>query len=270
MSIESKIPQEEEINIQNLSLEVPEHKVGHFELNELLTDERRQSIKNALLDSRQKEMFIDFLELAPSAHILGLTQDAQLFDSEKHKVEDVIQKQIIDDDLKSFSRLAAKAKIINIGINFKLSYLNGGRIRSVLEQSRSSSLTMEFPTKAMDLKVLFPELFLLVTKEDLELVEADIKDYRERNIWQFFAEAGSDLKIVDPSRDIGVTEKDWAEMKKELAVLAVSPLLFANMLAQMRILAAEEVKVTGQGLEITDHKPNLSKPTQALPEIKKF
>ncbi|MDO8618662.1 MAG: hypothetical protein Q7R49_01815 [Candidatus Daviesbacteria bacterium] len=87
------------------------------------------------------------------------------------------------------------------------------------------------------------------------------------------------LRIIAPETGIEINpdEEVWEEMKRQVLPLKKnrfrgSLIVFTNMVADMKVLAAEEIKITNQGLDLIMSRPKvpITEAIPALPEVRKF
>ncbi|KKP33201.1 MAG: hypothetical protein A2360_04895 [Candidatus Staskawiczbacteria bacterium RIFOXYB1_FULL_32_11] len=91
--------------------------------------------------------------------------------------------------------------------------------------------------------------------------------------WVNICQLASEIKFLDSKRNLGIEKEDWEGMKKELKaeMEGWGAYSFEGMAGDMKVLAAEEVKVTGKGLEINMRKTKtLESETPQIPEQKEF
>lgn len=129
----------------------------------------------------------------------------------------------------------------------------------------------------LDLILLFPD-----RKSDINLDESlylsakrETEDTLQQGKWHDFVSLALSLRLVFPERftEIKIKTNDWQMMKEALKNSVEEKGWNSRniaLAAGMKILAAEEVKITDQGLEITMPKPAFQRFAQPLPQIRKF
>lgn len=86
--------------------------------------------------------------------------------------------------------------------------------------------------------------------------------------WIWCIHVGSDIKILFPEKfsELGVDDEFWRQAKEEIG----HELKDVERLVKMKILAADKVEVTDQGLEIEMLKKSLTEKKTSRPERKSF
>jgi len=126
------------------------------------------------------------------------------------------------------------------------------------------------------LKMFRPGLPIAFTSKQIERIRAATQERKQEGAFELFARYTALMRIVGISVQLG--PKDWADMHaavreqlkenaKRMPALggpASEPVL--EMLANMRILAAESVKVTEHGLELTMPKKIDTSAVPPVPE----
>ncbi|MDO8618645.1 MAG: hypothetical protein Q7R49_01730 [Candidatus Daviesbacteria bacterium] len=131
-----------------------------------------------------------------------------------------------------------------------------------------------FPDDYLTSKLLSLDLGLNFDAVAMKKMTWRQEKYRKSNI-EYWAYVYSSLKIIYPEFESywNVNMSEWRKLKRSLNFLRGNDWFkFASLASSMKILAAEEVNITDQGLELTMpqvHEPfNLNMP--ALPEVRKF
>jgi hypothetical protein len=106
--------------------------------------------------------------------------------------------------------------------------------------------------------------------EDIPELLGELEQIRKQGDWSRFADNASYLRIASPQNAIQPTAAEWNAMREELQDLR-EPLAgtvgqFVRMAAAMKILAAHDVKVTDNGIEITMNKSKDSERSAPIPE----
>ncbi|MDO8618746.1 MAG: hypothetical protein Q7R49_02245 [Candidatus Daviesbacteria bacterium] len=105
-------------------------------------------------------------------------------------------------------------------------------------------------------------------------------DYlKEQKRWQEFSEKAAYTKVLFPKRieEMELDKDAWENMQSQLDGIKRDTRFsntswkdFVSMAANMKILAAQEVRFTDHGLELVMSQPSFILPTPALPEMRKF
>ncbi len=129
-------------------------------------------------------------------------------------------------------------------------------MKDALESYRQADNWWNFANQAMQLKILFPDKTAELDLNDLAWQGMKNKlEYYRQGSWHAFADQAMNLKILFPDRtaELDLNDSAWQGMKEELESDRRNNNWgdFTSQATELKILAANEVKVTDQGLEIT-------------------
>ncbi len=148
-------------------------------------------------------------------------------------------------------------------------------MKQKLENYRNSDW-WDFAALAMSMKILSPDKSseLNIDDQAWQGMKQKLENYRNSN-WRLFADQAMSMKILSPdkSSDLKIDNKAWQKMKQELEANRNSNWWedFAIQARRMKIMAADKIKVTDQGLEITMRPPESFKSEKKpRPERRQF
>lgn len=148
-------------------------------------------------------------------------------------------------------------------------------VKHELNECRKYKLWESFFKRAEAIKALFPEKVDEICLDE-EALNGIVEVTRKLDVNDIVGVAykAMHIKMVSPESmgKIAFSQKDWQGLfdwlEKQRSVKIWFS--FASQAAAMKILAAEEVKLTGNGLEINMRKPKLDSGVPPVPETKKF
>ena len=170
-----------------------------------------------------------------------------------------------------FARQAREMKILDPEIDLNLNENAWQGMRQLLDSRRTDKKWGDFSSLAADIKILDPTLGLNLNPDTLRGVRDQLEIYREADNWWIFSWQAMHMKILDPRIDLNLDETAWQGMRESLKNFRGDWSSFSKQAMLMKILAAEEVKVTDKGLEIKMRKDKpLTSGVPPLPETKQF
>lgn len=265
------------INIHDLTVEEPEKESNlAFDVERDITTETWKAMDRELRVFKQDKDWYKFLWLG--ARMKALKPDIDIhFDEETSQLlTEELKRCWKEDNVDYFSDEACNMKVIDPQMDISPVKEVWGKMTATLKHYKTDiTQWRKFIEQAMRMKVIDPQTDIQ-RDEDIEDFGRDVvQKSRTRSEWFWFSKEAMEVKILDPKADLKISQKEWAEMKKYLnnfllAEHHVSWWNFSTMAMAMKILAAEEVKVTDEGLEINMKKPNLSSESPELPEQRKF
>ncbi|MDO8618689.1 MAG: hypothetical protein Q7R49_01950 [Candidatus Daviesbacteria bacterium] len=86
---------------------------------------------------------------------------------------------------------------------------------------------------------------------------------------EIFIGSSARFRLTFPDHPLKISQEMWVEMKKQLNILKPNTWLFVELACYMKILAAEELRITDQGIDFIKH-PSFQVQSPKLPEMRKF
>ena len=105
-------------------------------------------------------------------------------------------------------------------------------------------------------------------------IQKELPYYADKGDWEIFSGLTAYAKVLFPDRNIAISKGRWDQMIDHLNKLKTDKKWrdFSIMVMSLKILAAEQVKITEQGLEIGESREaaNLKQQKQKRPERRQF
>ena len=273
----------ENVNIHDLTVEEPEkQEVLPFD-PEMDITERDWEEMRVCLDRARKQYsrggILDPYEVAGNMKILNADFEVNFSLEESEKIKKRLKGSLRLERIKA----AVSLKILNTSFGIDFNSNDWQASRESLKRSRSASEWSSFLLEAQREKILNPAIDLELTPENWQEIKNAIEIQRKKSLedekvniydYQRFSRLGSAMRVIDPGGDLVVNQSDWETMKQKLDFYREQNNyhVLAELAADMKILAAEKVEVTDEGLEITmpEKKVNLGPATSDTPEQRKF
>lgn len=273
MSIESRLSNER-LNVKRLSVEQP---AAHEELpfdqeRDLPSFEEVERMIDEWIKSGHSQNLINIFELQAEEKVL-FPDEVSLDESEQRRLLRLIKGYQKNQNWPQFLRAAVAARRLLPTIDSE-TYMNEGTWESLKEdclKDRNSALFSAFFRKASMLKMISPkrvaDLDLEATRQQsLEaLSKLRSNPAKAMTHWTY-------VKILYPE-----LKKELRPTASELDIMKAVPgewrndaLNFLPAAADLKILAAEEVKVTDSGVELIMHTPKLHTAQPPAPTTRKF
>lgn len=286
--------EKEKINVKSLAIEEPEKKPElTFDPEKEIAKEDWERYKERLNWTRENNVWREFVHSAADMKLLFPDRISELnlggtdWQGMKKMLEEFRKPSavargaflLVAEDMKFlFPQRIKELNItediwqenVNWALNLYDQRFGGGSIR-----------WQQFAESAKNLKMIFPE-----RASELHLDETAwrgmmgrLKEFQEKTAKNSsvpeveFIELAANMRILMPERFnevSGVVKTRWQEIKSYWEKIQRKP---PDMTVNMKILAAEEVKITDKGLEIIMQKPKKDEfktETPPLPEIRKF
>lgn len=147
-----------------------------------------------------------------------------------------------------------------------------GRYKSDALESNGSRGVIDFISIAADLRIFLPEKADELRNEDIaKMAEEKFKERSYKNYNLIGAEYISKFKILFPERmeNLGLGKEFWKKMKSDLHEESYGRWV-AKRGAALKIIAAEKVEITDNGLELTMPQKLFVKEVSRMPEKKQF
>lgn len=254
---------EQDLNLKNLSLEQEEEQGSDFDI-EKEAEKYYEEMKNDLEECRRLNRWEAFLYIASDLKIL-FPDKINEFGFDQTAWQEVIRlTQGEGQNTSRFLKFISLQKFL-FPDYFKKNNLDEEEIwqkqKRKLDRVHQDNWT-DFFHYNYDLKILFPNKNqnLVYNFDDTDKKEIEDIFKNIDNLKDLIYETAY-LKVVFPDFDlkkIGINKKFWNSVKKGLR--EVSPFNKAMILSRCKILAAEEVRITDQGLELVMPEKKQFKP----------
>lgn len=271
----------ERINIHELTVDEPERQSELlFDPERDLTKEDWQMIKDDLEKSRRVEDWASFLSTAVHIKILNpqfdLGIDQKAWEGMRNMLNAWKENATFENRWEVFLSRSADMKILDPTLDLNLDQADWQRIRDILKKTVIWDI---FSRRAVEVRLLDHDYDLNLDQNDWRDIQDTLKKYRRDKNWGYFCSHAANVKILDSKIDLGLDKEAWQGMRDKLEWYRErckngneSLGVFSDHAREMKILAAEEVKVTDKGLEINmrkDKKDTLSD-VLPMPEAKQF
>jgi len=273
------------INIHELTVEEPKKQEGlPFDSDTEITEMEWREMKDQLQYYQDNFEDANFRSLAMALKILdpkidfGINQDVW-FSRLKRKLEELKQSGVTN--WWDFAKQAAVIKILSPSFTLDQSDLQG--LKTELEdrkkREREKAGTTRFAEYVVALKILDPKIDLDLNQLDWKRMKDSLEQHRkgasegESIHWSSFARQAMYMKIIDTNIDLHLDIASWKGMRdwaNDAKKSQQGP--FPWRALEMKILAAERVEVTDEGLIITmpKRKESIKPEIPPIPEAKQF
>ena len=263
------------INIHELTIEEPEKPSElPFDPERDITEEDWKGMRQALEASRKNVG--DFFPQAMAIKLLNPREKIDVDEEYVHLAKRKLKRDL--ENLKDFSFLenASSVKMFDPQVRRYFSKKSWQEIIEYIKAWKNSKNWSVFLDYAKSIKIIDPsaEINFDVSEEDNNDMLDWLKEQKTPDGWKDFTVNAANMRIFDPKLELGLDKEAWQAMKAQLEVYQRDHnwKRFSDMAMKMKILAAEELKVTDKGLEITmrKKKASLSSLVPPLPETKQF
>ena len=281
------------INIHELTIEEPEkpselpfdpvQKITEEDwttMEELLEHYKESYNERRMFGNEKKRVYgWDFSNQAKNMRILDPTKDLYLEEDARECMSGELKERRSNKDWAAFSVQAANMKIIDPTQDLGLNQTAWNGMKKQLEEYRLRDQAHQwknFSAQAMRMKILDPNQDLNLDQSAWQHMTDELEYYRTGGYWDSFAYQAMIMKVIDQKYDLKLDQATWQGMRGELEALRQENETeewkkFISLATEMKILAAEEVKVTDRGLEIKMRKDKpLTSSVPPLPETKQF
>ena len=280
------MPNPERINIKDLTLEEPEKKRGL--LFEGITGEDWKNIIKTIEHPKGIgfRSWSDIAENVAAMKILfpegirdlEMGEDA-LWSALKQELEDLRRRK----KWKYFFQVATNTKIIfpertpELNLDDELWKKLEGHLRGrIMSQGSGKTMWTDIARFAMEARFLFPEKF-----SQLELgddvwrgVLKNLEKHLRKELWTSYCQRAAQLRVVFPGRFHELKVKDnWQNARDMLAKLRTNESWngFLQLASAMKLLAAEDIKITNRSVEIImKETPDFKEEIPPIPQTRKF
>ena len=268
------------INIHELTIEEPERRAEvFFDAEKDITKEDWKGMEGKLEEYRRENKWDKFSQQAMRMKILDPNQDLNIDLIARNGI-----REILEEDRKScvwngFASQATEMKMLGIDQELNIDQVALQGTREMMEGHRQRMGRDRgwdsFSWMAMNLKIIDPTQDLNLDQVAWHGMRDTLEKDRQQKSWADFSWGAVKIKILDPNQDLNLDQEAWQGMRDYLEKQRENGDKWGNLswqLANMKILVAEKVEVTENGIELTMPKKRESLGSDAppIPEIKKF
>jgi len=275
------------INIHELTVEEPEKQtelpfdperdLSNQDWEKMLTKlrSRIQNDRNARETGEDRQFFytrcVGLSLLAMNLKILNPRVELDLDENVWKEMRETLEAVKYNGDWQSFSEQAISIKILNPDI-FALDEVGRQCMKSELERHRRARTWEAFFIQAVQVRIIDRDIDLKLDDGAWQRIRDQLEVNRKNEEWGEFALHAANMKILDPYIDLGLDEVAWHGIQTKLDEYRKADSFFEKHAVAMKILAAEEVKVTEKGLEINMRRPKaeIDSGVSSVPETKQF
>lgn len=269
----------ESINIKGLAIEEP-RKTLDLDPEHLITEEFWAEIKSFLEDFAPNEVSIDRIEVASQIKLiapnrfstLNLGGYLKMIQSQLNGLRLLPTEESTSGILgyMAYFRLAAAALQLfgRKTLNIEIAEAEKKRFKEIVKREGSILSTINF-------RVVYPKELAesFASDEYWQKEKGYIEEVREKKLWGYLAYAAASARLVSPERfaEINLNEKELQNILYAVGDAMSMDLFvsFADFAWSLKILTADEVRVTDNGIELIKHPSPLPE-IQTLPEIRRF
>lgn len=261
----------ERINVRRIQMPEQEKLDPHFDEKRDVPTEYRKKLMD--------ELDVCMEDSAKPTQFAGLAADlATLFGSEKllklldnkrwsaHKKFSLLaSRSRMNKDWKELFRHAAQLQIFDPKYAQRVMLIDDAewvRMQKVFERGHKRADGSTILDMAADMVILGKRPKL--TEVDLNKIQKDTELLQKKSLVFPLFRYAARIKLVDPSRVPAFSELQWEQMTQHLDI--GKPIVFARCASSMKILTADEVKITEHGIELTMRKPKINETKKSLPE----
>ena len=281
----SVMPNPERINIKDLTIEEPERKKGLlFDAEKEITDEDWEELKNTFSGMREREGSLNLMNHAMAMKILSSERVKELRFGEEDWTNSKFLYEIHrarGSHTESFDSLAIAMRVVfpERASELRLDETLWESYKRTIEQYKLEENWLSFHALAVRAKILFPKKFgeeITLDRKSLEELKKAFIWYREDNNWDSFIRRTFQAKILYPEslEEFNIDDATWKNMKKKLQESRKGKywIDFAEYAMFLKLLAAEEIKITNKGLEVIMQKEEaeFKEETPPMPQTRKF
>ncbi len=277
----------EKINIKNLSVEELERREHAFDPAELLTKKDWESIKKEKKTGKLHEgnnaLYLMYLKMLNPELANEIAADKWQEFYDYVKVAQLIAGANNDIPFPHGTTLISAIKVLFGERLEELGIRNDDQQfwRDLnLNQYFDNKVWGSFSIAAFEALTLFPKARLSLNDESYEGIKSKVEDLLKLNNITRAIERAGELKFLFPKRaQLKLSSEELAKIHGLLGQYSSEDWVkrhgwnrFLQLAAWTRVLAAEEAKITENGLEINMSKPkkDFLRPTPPMPEIRKF
>jgi len=266
----------ERINIKDLTIEEPESQDGlPFDPERDITAENWKLLENNLEKCRENKDWGNFACYGMEMKILNPSFDLKVDDTTWQEIHDYYKKH--RDIYFSSYHLVMAMKVLNPSFSIDHNDLWWKAVKSDLQFQKNDKHGFDnFCFRAMAVKILDPSFDVEVNQKDWEKMEKRVKEIEEIG-GESRIDVAAAMKILDSNTELNISEKAWGQMqqtlKKFLEREVVSPSYtggFSRIAMELKLIAAQKVRVTDKGLEITMPQKLGEHEDYQLPEKRNF
>jgi len=234
-----------------------------FDPDKDITGEDWEGMRN-LLEKDKNGSILHFLEEVAAVKIINPNEDLKLDSVDLQdwsiKLQEARAGDIAHGGSSDLSSIFMAMKILKPKEDLKISSATWNAMRRNLEECRRQKQWGEFSSQAMEIKVLNPDEDLKLDPTAKEAMRKKLEEIRERltegSFSHSFSRQAMAMKILNPDEDLKLDQADWRGMRDRLDYSRRYKIGedFILQAMKMKILVADKVVITGEGVEITTPK----------------
>ena len=260
----------EQINIHDLTVEEPEQPADlHFDFQKDVTAEQWEKIiHDAEVFEDNLAQWHSFLISQVMLKMGDPEYDLKLTEKHWNRMKKDLGSEKSSEDL---CGILAWAKLVDAQKTREMHALHDSDLESLrdaikLDARNIGSSASEYVKNQYFLKILNPKESIHLSNKEIEAVQEWTNKFMNKGYWHVYARYNAQMRVIDSNFKVNISEENWSHMKDDIKE---NPSL--EFPAWLRILAADEVKATDNGLEINTRKLVLEKNDNIdLPEQRKF
>lgn len=271
----SAIVETKTINIKDLVIDEPRRSEDDLDPAKLLTDKDWVGIKDhfeTLTGGDSDGDFVRGIDLAIFAK-LSSPQRLSMFDKYKYleRIKRELKKYKEEDLYLGYLGLAASAKQLFSKEELNLETDEHFKKFVKDEQHRRG----QFSSSSYFYRLVYPEVPLdsYTTEEYWQIIKKQVQDNKKRGDWWFVAYFSAITRLLFPDKfsEINLSNSDLQNIYQHLTFSkdTKSWYSFARVAWYLKILTADEVTVTDDGIQLIKHKTPFQE-NQQLPEVRRF
>lgn len=265
----------ESINIKNLLIEAPIREPD-FNPDRFFTEEDWKDIGEHLRSERFNSRPI-LLEFASQVKLISPRRFSMLNIDYLEGVKENQKDWISNETVSNYLRLAACAKQLfgKGALDLEISDEDRFDIKERIREAKEINSTYAYLDMASYFKIIFPEepVETYITEDGWQLIKDIIKEDRDRHYWYSVAYSSAQTRLLFPKRfpELSISESDLQKIYRTLIFYYGIKEWNATiaMTWSLKILTADYLRVTDDGIELINHPKPLSE-SQPLPEKRRF
>lgn len=264
----------ERVNIKDLTIEEPEKSQElTFDPEKEITKEDWKMMKKELDKERELGNWARFLSVVRCMKILNPNYDFIIDKDTREGIYKELESYRKKSEWVIVTEMAMNMKMLDPTVTLNLDEFTQERMQKDAFKEHNKVWT-DYIDQLMALKVFDQKLEVHLGTEGLEKMDLNLNVSKAKEQWEEFAELAAAEKVINMSLNVEVSPTEWQNMKNILENYREKhrekgefyEKAFTNMASWMKILAAEKVEVTNDGLEITMPKKVKSEPkSEPLP-----
>lgn len=271
----------ERINIKDLIIEEPEEKSEpYFDVEKDVTAEDWRMMRKELYKEQKLGNWARFLSVVKYMKILNPNYNISIGYDIKEGIREELEIHKQRSEWAAITEMAMDMKMLDPTFSLNLDEFTLERMQKDAFKEHNKLWT-DYVDQLVALKVFDQKLEVHLGTEGLEKMDLSLNVAKAKEKWEEFAELAAAEKVLNLSLNVEVGQIEWQNMKNILESYREKhkekgeyyEKAFAMLASRMKILAAQEVKVRENGLEIKmpeKKAPTMETEGQSIPEIRNF